>query len=196
MVSGLELKAFSVGSMDNNVYILIDPETRDSVLFDAPTDAEKILSELEGTKLRAILMTHTDADHVQALDTIRQATGAPVGVHPLDAPRLPGQPDFTIEDGQEITLGSIRLEALHTPGHSPGSVSFITNGLVIAGDTLFPGGPGNTQRPDGDFAQIMESIQGKLFVLPDETVVYPGHGKSTTIGQERVHLDEWLERGW
>lgn len=193
---GLELKHFSVGSMDNNVYILVDPATGDSVLFDAPFEAQQILGALEGTHLRAIVMTHTDYDHVQALDEVRRATGAPVGVHPADRGGLPGEPDFEIEDGQTLRFGSIELKALHTPGHTPGSMSFVANGILIAGDTLFPGGPGNTQRPISSFPQIIESIRSKLFTLPEETKVYPGHGRSTTIGAEKPHLQEWIDRGW
>ena len=196
MSDGIELKHFSVGSMDNNVYILVNPATGDSVLFDAPTNAPRILRELEGTQLQAILMTHTDMDHVQALNEIVKATGAPVGVHPLDANRLPRKPDFSIEDGEEFEFGGIRLRAFHTPGHSPGGIAFVTDGILIAGDVLFPGGPGNTQRPDGSFEQIIDSIRTKLFVLPNETKVYPGHGKSTTIGAEKPHLQEWIDRGW
>lgn len=194
-MSKLELKQFSVGSMDNNVYILVDPKTKDSILFDAPTEAQRILRELDGTTLRAILMTHTDGDHVQALDEVRAATGAPVGVHADDADRLPGKADFEIHDGETLKFGSIELEARHTPGHSPGGVSFIVHDILIAGDTLFPGGPGNTERHDGSFPQIIESIRTKLFVLPDDTKVYPGHGKSTTIGAEKPHLQEWIDRG-
>lgn len=196
MAEGVELKHFSVGSFDNNVYILVDPTTRESVLFDAPTDAERILRELEGTSLRYILFTHADQDHVGALDAVRQATGAPVGVHPAEADRLPSPPDFELSDNQTVQFGNVQLKAMHTPGHSPGGMSFVTGNILIAGDTLFPGGPGNTKRADGDFDQIIQSIRTKLFVLPDETKVYPGHGKPTTIGAEKPHLNEWIERGW
>jgi glyoxylase-like metal-dependent hydrolase (beta-lactamase superfamily II) len=195
-MADVELKNFSVGSMDNNVYILIDPETRESVLFDAPTEADRILRALEGTSLRYILMTHADPDHVQAIQQVRTATGAPVGIHPAEADRLPAPPDFDLEDGQVIHFGNTELKAMHTPGHSPGGMSFVTGSILIAGDTLFPGGPGNTKRADGDFGRIVESLRTKLFVLPDETRVYPGHGASTTIGAERPHLQEWIERGW
>lgn len=181
--------------MDNNVYILNDAVTGDAVLFDAPTEATRILKSLQGMTLRAILMTHTDRDHVEALREIKDATGAPVGVHKLDADRLPIKPDFLIEDGQELDFGSIHLRAMHTPGHSPGSLSFYTDGILIAGDTLFPGGPGNTERADGNFEQIIGSVRDKLFALPDDTTVHPGHGKSTTIGAEKPHLQEWVDRG-
>lgn len=196
MASGVELKQFSVGSMDNNVYILIDSETRESVLFDAPTDAERILSELEGTHLKYILMTHCDPDHVQALVAVKQATGAQVGVDAREADRMPLPPDFEIHEGDTFAFGRSNVRAISTPGHSPGGVSFVIDDILIAGDTLFPGGPGNTERPDGDFSTIIENIRGKLLTLPDNTVVYPGHGKSTTIGAEKPHVQEWIDRGW
>jgi glyoxylase-like metal-dependent hydrolase (beta-lactamase superfamily II) len=182
--------------MDNNVYIMVDPTSKESVLFDAPTDAPRILRELAGTKLKYVLMTHADGDHVEALQQVRRESGAPVGVHPAEASRMPAPPDFELADNQMIKFGSRELLAVHTPGHSPGGMSFIIDDILIAGDTLFPGGPGNTQRPDGSFDQIIDSIRTKLFVLPDDTRVYPGHGKPTTIGAERPHLQEWIVRGW
>ena len=166
------------------------------MLFDAPTDAQRILDELKGTSLKYILMTHADSDHVQALDEVRQATGAPVGAHPDAASGLPSAPDMELQDGQTLRFGGAELRAMHTPGHAPGSMSFVTGDILIAGDTLFPGGPGNTQRPDGSFDEIINSIRTKLFVLPDDTKVYPGHGGSTTIGAERPNLQEWIDRGW
>ena|SRR5579884_1728624 len=197
MVSdSVELKQFSVGDWDNNVYILVDRATGASVLFDAPTDALQILEALQGTGLKYILMTHADGDHVGALDEIRAATGAPVGAHAREADRMPSPPDFQLHDGDEISFGSSTLKVIETPGHSPGGVSFLIDDILIAGDTLFPGGPGNTKRPDGSFDAIINSLQTKLFVLPDETKVYPGHGGSTTIGAERPHLQEWINRGW
>ena len=196
MSSGVQLKSFSVGSFDNNVYILIDQPTQEAVLFDAPTDARRILRELAGARLRCILMTHADADHVQALKEVRSQTGAPVGIHPAEADRLPQPPDFELADDQTIQFGDSELKAFHTPGHSPGGMSFLIDDILIAGDTLFPGGPGNTKRADGSFEDIIASIRTKLFVLPDATHVYPGHGKPTTIGAERPHLQEWIDRGW
>ncbi|PZS06087.1 MAG: hypothetical protein DLM70_05475 [Chloroflexi bacterium] len=195
MASRVQLKHFSVGSWDNNVYILVDPETKESILFDAPVDAEPILRELEGTKLKYILMTHCDRDHVGALKEVHDRTGAPVGVHAAESERLPLDADFQIEDQQTFALGNAELKAMHTPGHSPGGMSFLVDDILVSGDTLFPGGPGNTQRPDGSFDEIINSIKTKLFVLPDEMKVYPGHGKPTTIGQERPHLQEWIDRG-
>src|SRR5438270_1459311 len=174
MSNGVELKHFSVGSLDNNVYILVDPATQESVLFDAPTEAGMILDALDGTTLKYILMTHADPDHVQALEEVRRATAAPVGIHPAEASRLPAPPDFQINDGDTFSFGTVELRAMHTPGHTPGGMSFITGDILIAGDTLFPGGPGNTQRPEGSFDQIIKSLRDKLFVLPASTHVYPG----------------------
>jgi glyoxylase-like metal-dependent hydrolase (beta-lactamase superfamily II) len=196
VTDGVELKQFSVGDWDNNVYILVDRATGTSVLFDAPTDAGRILQALEGTKPAYILMTHADQDHVGALDEVRRATGAPVGAHSAEAERMPSPPDFELQDGQVLPLGDSQIRVMYTPGHSPGGVSFLVGDILIAGDTLFPGGPGNTKRPDGSFDDIVSSIQSKLFVLPDETKVYPGHGSATTIGDERPHLQEWIDRGW
>ncbi len=195
MSADVELKSFSVGSMDNNVYILIDPSTRASVLFDAPTNAARILGELEGTSCKYILMTHADRDHIEALQEVKAATGAAVGAHPDAAGHLPIAADFALHDGQVISFGQQQLRVLYTPGHAPGHMSFVIGDMVFDGDTLFPGGPGNTERPDGDFGTIIESIRSKLFTLPDETTVYPGHGKPTTIGAERPHLQEWIDRG-
>jgi glyoxylase-like metal-dependent hydrolase (beta-lactamase superfamily II) len=193
---GVELKQFSVGDWDNNVYILVDRATGASALFDAPTDAPRILEALDGTNPTYILMTHADGDHVGALDEVRQATAAPVGAHPAEAGRMPSPPDFELHDGQVLPLGNSEIRVMETPGHSPGGVGFLVGDILIAGDTLFPGGPGNTKRPDGSFDTIIASIRDKFFTLPDETRVYPGHGASTTIGAERPHLDEWIERGW
>jgi glyoxylase-like metal-dependent hydrolase (beta-lactamase superfamily II) len=190
-----ELKHFSVGPMDNNVYILVDTVTNDSLLFDAPFEAEKILEALEGTNLQAILMTHTDRDHVQALEQVRSATRAPVGVHPADASGLPAPADFELHDGDTLRYGNMEIKVLHTPGHTPGGVGFVIGNILISGDTLFPGGPGNTAREGGNFPQIIDGIRSKYFTLPDETQVYPGHGKSTTIGAEKPHLQEWIDRG-
>ncbi|GAC1506574.1 MAG: MBL fold metallo-hydrolase [Chloroflexota bacterium] len=196
MASDIELKHFSVGTMDNNVYILVDPTTQESVLFDAPTDADRILEALHGTTLKYILMTHCDRDHVEALREIKTATGAPVGVDPREAARLPIPADFEVHEGDTYRFGHHELRAISTPGHSEGGMSFVVDDILIAGDTLFPGGPGNTQRPDGDFSQIIENISRKLFTLPDHTKVFPGHGKPTTIGDERPHLQEWIDRGF
>lgn len=192
------LEALSVGAYDNNVYLLTCPSTGERVLIDPADEPERILQLLAGgKKITSILLTHGDADHFQALEEVREATGAPVGMHPADRHLLSGHRiDFEVQDGDQVRFGEVTLEVFHTPGHTAGGVCFYSAPVLIAGDTLFPGGPGNTRREGGDFPLIMEGIKKKLFTLPAETVVYPGHGKSTTIGAERPHLADWLERGW
>ena len=193
-----EIIHLSVGPMDNNVYILTDPLTRQRVLIDPADEADRILAAL-GTPpaLAYILLTHGDADHWQALDAVREATGAPVGMHQADEGRLEGRTiDFHVDEGNQIHFGEVTLDVFHTPGHTGGGICFYTAPYLFDGDTLFPGGPGNTRREGGDFELIMRNVQEKLFALPDDTIVYPGHGKSTTIGAERPHIKEWLDRGY
>lgn len=196
MSNQIELRTASVGHMDNNVYVLVDKATNDSILIDAPTEPDRITELTRGTTVKYIIITHGDADHIQALPEMIRRLHAPVGIHQVDAHNLAGPPDFTINDGDVLTFGDSSVTAMHTPGHTPGSISLFTEGILISGDTLFPGGPGNTQRPDGDFDAIIAGIRDKLFTLPDDTKVYPGHGKPTTIGAEKPHLQEWIDRGY
>jgi glyoxylase-like metal-dependent hydrolase (beta-lactamase superfamily II) len=189
---------FSGAPMDNNVYLLICPRTRDAILIDASGDAEQILTEIRHAqaRVRMILMTHGHADHWGALGRLRDALGASIGIHLADADMLPLTPNFALAGGQRIAFGAASLDVLHTPGHTPGSVCFLSDGQLFSGDTLFPGGPGATKPPLGDFPLIMQSLREQLFTLPDETTVFPGHGDPTTIGSERPSLDEWEARGW
>src|SRR5437588_51757 len=143
-----------------------------------------------------ILTTHGHADHVQALTAVRGSTGARFACHPDDEKMMPIPPDHRVGDGEVFRFGDRELRAVHTPGHTPGSTCFTIDDLLFSGDTLFPGGPGNTSGPGASFPTIIESIRRSLFTLPDETRILPGHGKSTTIGVEREHLDEWIARGW
>jgi glyoxylase-like metal-dependent hydrolase (beta-lactamase superfamily II) len=190
------IKKLSVGEMDNNVYVIVDPTTNQSVLVDAADEHERILAALAGTQVSAIWETHGDWDHIRALPPVHKALGVPVAIHPADADSLPLDPDLLLNDGDELAVGNLRFRVLHTPGHTAGGVCFYTSGHLIAGDTLFPGGPGNTKREGGDFPLIVQMISQKLFTLPDDTRVYPGHGRDTTIGAERPHLQEWIDRGW
>lgn len=190
------IKKISVGKMDNNVYVIVDPATSKSVVVDCADEAPRILAATAGTDVTAIWETHGDWDHLQALPEVKAALKVPLAIHPADAGQLPWPPDVLLEDGQTLTVGKLRFTVLHTPGHTAGGVCFYTPGHLIAGDTLFPGGPGNTRREGGDFPLIARMIAEKLFVLPDETRVYPGHGKDTTIGAEKPCLQDWLARGW
>lgn len=189
-----EIKSLSVGSMDNNVYILTCPTTGKRALIDPANEADVILDALGTPDLEYILLTHGDRDHFLALDEVRKATGAPVGIHPADLHMLEGRTvDFEIHEGDVIRFGDVELQVIHTPGHTAGGICFYSAPHLIDGDTLFPGGPGNTKREGGDFPLIIENIRTKLFTLPDDTIVYPGHGKGTTIGKEKPHLQEWID---
>ena len=187
---------FSVGPYDNNVYLLADVKAREALLIDAANEAPRILKELEGLHVSTILTTHGHADHVQALTAVRGSTGARFACHPDDEKMMPIPPDHRVGDGEVFRFGDRELRAVHTPGHTPGSTCFTIDDLLFSGDTLFPGGPGNTSGPGASFPTIIQSIRRSLFTLPDETRILPGHGKSTTIGVEREHLDEWIARGW
>ena len=170
-----------------NCYIITCPHTRDSVLVDAPAEASEILKQLKGTNPRYILITHSHTDHVGALSELKSKLGIPIGAHRLDADGMSLRPDFLLDDGEEISFGNIRLKVLHTPGHTPGSVCFLVGKYLMSGDTVFPGGPGKTESP-GDLTQIIESITSKVFVLPDATEIYPGHGDPTTVRKEKTEL--------
>jgi glyoxylase-like metal-dependent hydrolase (beta-lactamase superfamily II) len=196
--SRLEIHKLVVGPVDNNVFVLRCKETGDAVLIDAANEHEQLLDLCRTLGVRRVLETHGHWDHIQAVPAIREA-GYEVGVTSLDAPMLQEVGyDVFIDDAEVIEVGRLRLHAIHNPGHTPGSVSFRVEGapILFSGDTLFPGGPGATQFPGGDFQTIIHSIDNKLFTLPPDTMVLPGHGLDTTIGDERPHLHEWIERGW
>jgi glyoxylase-like metal-dependent hydrolase (beta-lactamase superfamily II) len=182
----MEVKRLEVGCFENNCYILICPRTRESVIIDPAAEAERILGETRKTKVRYILITHGHMDHMGALEEVRKYTGAPVGIHPRDASALKKPSDFSLEDGQILTFGDITLKVLHTPGHSPGGVCFLAGKILFSGDTIFPNGPGNTAIPGADGRLILSSIYKKIFILPDDTNIYPGHGLETTVGREKA----------
>jgi len=194
--TGFEVHKVVVGPVDNNVYVLRCTETGEAVLLDAANEHDKLLDLCRALGVRSVLETHGHWDHIQAVPELRDA-GYDVAVTAADAGMLPSY-DSTIDDTDVIEVGRLRLHAHATPGHTPGSVCFTVEGtpLLFSGDTLFPGGPGNTSFEGGDFPTIMRSLEERLFTLPDETLVLPGHGDRTTIGTERPHLDEWAERGW
>ncbi|GBD10736.1 Hydroxyacylglutathione hydrolase GloC [bacterium HR23] len=172
------------GRFSNNAYVLVCRATGEGLLVDAPEEPEKVLQALQGVRVRAILLTHRHPDHWAGLASIKTALHAPVGIGEADADGLPVPPDFVIADGQVFPFGRLALRAMATPGHTPGSTCFLWGRYLLSGDTLFPGGPGHTRTPQ-DFRQIVESIRRHLLVLPEETVVLPGHGEGTTIGKAR-----------
>jgi len=194
----VEVHKLVVGPIDNNVFVIRCKATGDAVLLDAANEHEQLLELCQRLGVRRVLETHGHWDHIQAVPAMREA-GYEVAVTALDAPKLKDVGyDVFLDDTEVVEFGRQRLHAIHNPGHTPGSISFklANTPLLFTGDTLFPGGPGNTSFPDADFDTIIRSINDKLFVFPDDTIVLPGHGDDTTIGTERPHLDEWIARGW
>ena len=194
----LEIHKLVVGPYDNNVFVLRCRATGDAVLLDAANEHEKLLELAQSLNVRRVLETHGHWDHIQAVPAMREA-GYEVAVTALDAPRLKDVGyDVFLDDKEVVEVGRLRLDAIHTPGHTEGSICFKVAGspIVFSGDTLFPGGPGNATFEGGDFATIIQSIDSKLFTLPPDTIVLPGHGDDTTVGTERPHLQQWIDRGW
>ena len=195
--SQAEIHRLVVGPMDNNVFVLRCRQSGEAVLVDAANEHDKLLELCRRLNVGKVLETHGHWDHIQAVPAVRDA-GYDVGVTADDAGMLPSY-DFLIEDDSVIKVGRLRLRTILTPGHTPGSICFQVEGspVVFSGDTLFPGGPGATRFPGGDFPTIVRSIEDRLFArLPDDVIVMPGHGEDTTIGTERPHLQEWIDRGW
>jgi glyoxylase-like metal-dependent hydrolase (beta-lactamase superfamily II) len=188
--------------VDNNIWIVgDDSKNGDVVVFDAAHDAGPIVTAVGGRNVVAVICTHGHNDHVTVAPELGEALDAPVLLHPADDVlwrMTHADKSFRpVEDGAILRAGGVELRALHTPGHSPGSVCWFAPDLnaVFSGDTLFQGGPGATGRSYSDFPTILESISGRLGVLPGETVVYTGHGDTTTVGDEIVHYDDWVARG-
>jgi hydroxyacylglutathione hydrolase len=177
-------------------------DDEECVVLDAPHDVEAIMAAVGGRRLVAVLCTHAHDDHVRFAPELSERTGAPVLLHPDDLPvwRLTHpdrDPDGRLSDGQEIAVGGTTLRVLHTPGHAPGACCFSCEdlGVLFSGDTLFAGGPGATGRSFSDFPTIIASVSHLFEELPADTIVHPGHGDSTTLGVERPHLQEWIDRG-
>jgi glyoxylase-like metal-dependent hydrolase (beta-lactamase superfamily II) len=195
--SQVEIHKTVVGPMDNNVYVVRCKETGDSVLVDAANEHEQLLELCRTLGVRSVIETHGHWDHIQAVPQLRDA-GYHVAVTAADAAMLPSY-DTVLEDDTILEVGRLRLRTILTPGHTPGSMCFAIEGspVLLSGDTLFPGGPGNTKFEYGSFPTIIESIERRLFApFSADTIVMPGHGLDTTIGAEQPHLDEWVARGW
>jgi glyoxylase-like metal-dependent hydrolase (beta-lactamase superfamily II) len=193
----VEIHKVIVGPVDNNVYVVRCKETGDAVLVDAANEHEQLLELCRSLGVRRVVETHGHWDHIQAVPQLRDA-GYDVAVTAEDAAMLPSY-DSLLEDDTVLEIGRLRIRTVHTPGHTPGSMCFLIEGspVLLSGDTLFPGGPGNTKYAGGDFSTIIASIDRRLFApLSAETIVMPGHGLDTTVGKERPHLQEWVDRGW
>lgn len=201
----MKVHAFTVGPVQSNSYLLADEATREAALFDPGMESEPVAEVLarERLTLTAIINTHGHFDHVFGNAYFKAKTGAPLLMHRADldlVKRLEEQslyfgfratpsppPDRFLEEGDEVRVGGIRLRVLHTPGHSPGGICLVTDGTAFVGDTLFAGSIGRTDLPGASAETLLTSIREKLLTLPDDTVVYPGHGPATTIGHERRH---------
>lgn len=196
-LAALTISKLAVGPFDNNAYLLRCTETGDGVLIDAAAEADRLLALIGDRPISKIVTTHRHGDHWQALERVAGATGATVVAHPLDAAALPVPVGLRVEHGDEVTVGVVALEVIHLRGHTPGSIALHHPGHLFTGDSLFPGGVGNTNKDPERFAQLFADVSERIFGrLPDETWVYPGHGGDTTLGTERPSLPEWRERGW
>jgi glyoxylase-like metal-dependent hydrolase (beta-lactamase superfamily II) len=196
----LAITKVSVGPMDNNAYLLRCAVTGDQLLIDAANDAERLLEVVGDRGLSTVVTTHRHQDHWFALEDVVEATRARSVAHPADAVALPIV-DVTVEDGGTVQVGESTLDVIHLVGHTPGSIALLyrdPSGFphLFTGDSLFPGGPGRTTNPK-DFGSLMGDLEAKVFDrLPDETWLYPGHGKDSTLGVERPSIPEWRARGW
>ncbi len=190
------IRKICVGSLENNVYIVVCAATGQAVIIDAAAEPERILTAASGVDVQAVLTTHGHYDHVGAVDPVTDALGIPFRIHPDDAALAGRDADEPLHDGV-IPVGRLTIEARHTPGHTPGSMCFLLgnsdHAVVFTGDTLFPGGPGGTR---GTFDQILASIEHRLFDLAGSTLVLPGHGLDTTIATESPSIAAWRARGW
>ena len=202
---GLTITKVSVGPMDNNAYLLRSTGTGELLLIDAANDADTLLGLVGGTPLATIVTTHQHWDHWAALQAVQKATGARTIAHPEDTGPLPVTVTGLVRHGDTITVGDAELSVIHLRGHTPGSIALYYDAggeladqpHLFTGDSLFPGGPGNTEHDPERFGQLMDDLEERVFAeLPDGTWVYPGHGGDTTIGAERPHVPEWRARGW
>ncbi len=178
------IKVGPLGPFANNGYVIIDPESGESLIVDMPYEGEKLLQAAQGTHVTRIVLTHAHPDHLPSYDLITAATGAPVCAHEDEIGMPPQKVQERLTDGQDLPLGKQRVTVIHTPGHTPGSLCLLAGRFLIAGDTIFPGGPGHSDSPE-ELQQETKSIVERLFALPDDTIVYPGHGDDTTIGRSR-----------
>jgi glyoxylase-like metal-dependent hydrolase (beta-lactamase superfamily II) len=205
-LGALSITKISVGPFDNNAYLLVCNATQEALLIDAANEPER-LSDLIGhgsdrPTLRTIVTTHQHDDHWQALGAIAGAYGVNTVAHAADAGPLPVPPDLLVDHGDTVLVGDIPLEVIHLRGHTPGSIALLYRDPdghphLFTGDSLFPGGVGNTQKDPARFESLINDVSERVFdYLPDDTWFYPGHGDDGSLGEQRPHLAEWRTRGW
>ena len=193
----VEVHRTVVGNLDNNVFVIRCRRTGDALLVDAADEHDHLLEVATRLGVRSVVETHGHYDHIQAVPAFREA-GLEVAITQADAEMLPSY-DLILDDDVALKVGDLEIRTIATPGHTAGSMCFAIEGtpVLLSGDTLFPGGPGNTKFPGGDFTGIITSIDERLFrPFGDDTLVLPGHGSFTTIGAERGSLEDWVARGW
>lgn len=202
-IEGAHLTKLLLGPFENNVYIVGCSNTGKAVIVDAAAEPEAILDAVGDYDVQAIITTHGHMDHLQAVDRVSDKLGIPFLLNPADIFLLEEAgiektaPDGLISDGDEIEVGDLLLHAIHTPGHTPGSTSFVLEPWLMTGDALFPGGPGATQWDYSSFGQAMDSVEALLSRFPGPTLVFPGHGANdTTVATEKPHTGTWRARGW
>jgi glyoxylase-like metal-dependent hydrolase (beta-lactamase superfamily II) len=202
---GLTITKVAVGPLDNNAYLLRCPATGELLLIDAANDADTLLKLIGETRLATVVTTHRHWDHWAALPPVQEVTRAATAAHPADAGELPVPVTRLVSHGDTIGVGDAELSVIHLRGHTPGSIALCYDAggtlagtpHLFTGDSLFPGGPGNTEGDPVRFGQLLTDLEERVFgPLPDGTWVYPGHGRDTTIGAERPQLGEWRARGW
>jgi hydroxyacylglutathione hydrolase len=209
----MKIHSFTIGPLETNAYLVVDAGSRHALLIDPGLGSEGIHEVIRDERLElvAIVNTHGHFDHVCGNAFFQAKTGAPVWIHADDAPMMrqaagqalafgfqvptPPPPDRLLGEGDEVAIGGTRMQILHTPGHTPGGISLYGERVVFVGDALFAGSIGRTDIPGGSTERLLASIRTKLLSLPDETVVYPGHGPTTTIGEERMRNPFLTGRG-
>ncbi|MGQ9677299.1 MAG: MBL fold metallo-hydrolase [Chloroflexota bacterium] len=182
-----------VGPFGTNCYIVRCPVTDEAVIIDPAANPDLIVKTVADCKPQRILLTHGHMDHVGAVTAVKARLGLPVGLHRLDAGLAQIAPDFALENEAKLPLGQLAISVMHTPGHTPGSVTFLVGREAFVGDLIFPGGPGVTRTPV-DFDRILKSITGRILTLPPDTRLHPGHGEGLTVAKAREEVADFLRR--
>jgi len=181
----IRIEKLTLGIYETNTYIVVCQKTKQSLVVDAPARASEIITALEGTQPKYILLTHDHYDHTGVIVSLRARLKVPLACHELDSFQLKTPPEILLKDGDSFELGNLKIHVLHTPGHTSGGLCFLVGKYCFVGDTIFPGGPGHTETPD-DFQQILASITQKILRLPDDTLLLPGHGDGTTVKKAKA----------